>query len=267
MNLTPRQQRLALDLFTGLVVASVGVALATLSWRLAGFSGSAEPAIVPAAIRPAAAPADIGAAVALAPFGRPSSDGAPPTTLALELRGIIRARPVSRSVALIASPGGKPLPYGVGAAVGGAVIEEIAIDRVILRNGGRAELLAFPQPGRPAAAPGAAVPTPLGSAGPSDAPPPPRAIQPAAPVASGPDLAVQLGATPTGSGYRIGTPPSAAAAGLGLQAGDMIVAVNGTPLGDPTRDAQTVAAARTAGSARVELLRAGQRVTITMPFR
>lgn len=268
MSITPRGARLFTDIFTGLVVASIGVALAGLTWRIAGFAGGATPAIAPVA-PPAAAPADPQAAIALAPFGRETGADAPPTSLALELRGILLTAPRERSSALIAPTGGKPLAYAIGGSVAGATIEDIAVDRVILRVNGRLESLSFPKAGAQAAAApaGGAEPSSDSPAGPSDAPPPLQAIAPAAPPAGGgPDMASLLGATATDEGYRVGT-PSASAARLGLQAGDIITGVNGVALGDPDRDRQTIAAAQAAGSARVELTRDGQRITLSLPLR
>lgn len=263
MMLTLRRQRLVSNILCGVIVASVGVALAGLTWRLAGFAGSDAPAIVPVA-SPSAGPVDVAAAVALAPFGRPSAADAPATALPLELRGIVLASPASASTALIAPAGGRPLPYAVGAAVGGATIREIAIDRVVLDVGGRMETLAFPK----ATVPPAPPPGATAAAGPSDAPPPMQLLAPAAPAIAAPSagLAERLGATPTGDGYRIGTPPADAATKAGLQAGDVIRSLNGQPLGDPARDAATLAAAQAAGTARIEVVRGGQRVTLSMPL-
>jgi general secretion pathway protein C len=267
MILTPRQQRLTSNILCGVIVASVGVALAGLTWRLAGFAGSAAPQIVPVA-SPAAGPVAVDAAIALAPFGRASAADAPATTLPLELRGIVLAEPRAASTALIAPTGGKPLPYAVGAAVGGATIREILIDRVTLDVGGQMQTLAFPKATAPATPPPA-----TGGTGPSDAPPPMQLLAPAAgaapaaaAAAPAAGLAQRFGATPTGDGYRIGTPPADAATKAGLQSGDVIRSVNGQPLGDPARDAATLAAAQAAGTARIEVVRGGQRVTLSMPL-
>ena len=71
--------------------------------------------------------------------------------------------------------GGQPLSYAVGQAVpGGATIEEIALDRVLLRVNGRLERLDLPRVSAAGAAPAAAQPvaaapvTSVPANGPSD---------------------------------------------------------------------------------------------------
>ena len=157
--MTPRQASRAADIFTGLVVASVAVALAGLTWRLVGARPADAPP--PAAGQPAApAPAaDISPALALSPFGRPDASSAQPTSLALALRGVVLAYPRSASSALIAPAGGQPISYAVGQVVpGGATIEEIAFDRVLLRVNGRLERLDLPRISAAGTAPVAAAP-------------------------------------------------------------------------------------------------------------
>jgi general secretion pathway protein C len=68
---------------------------------------------------------------------------APPTSLSLELKGVIVAEPMSRALAAIAEKGSKKEKlYGVGDKVpGNGVITEILADRVILRRGGILETL------------------------------------------------------------------------------------------------------------------------------
>jgi general secretion pathway protein C len=113
--MTPRQASRAADIFTGLVVASVAVALAGLTWHVFG-AGPADPPSATAAAAQATA-ADINPALAFAPFGRPDASSAQPTTLAIQLRGVILADPPSASTALIAPTGGRPVAYGTGQAV------------------------------------------------------------------------------------------------------------------------------------------------------
>ena len=58
-----RQVRFGIDIFTGLVVASVGVALAGLTWHLAGYSGA--PLVAAAVTGATGEPVDIGGLLAL----------------------------------------------------------------------------------------------------------------------------------------------------------------------------------------------------------
>lgn len=148
MGVSERQARIGVDIATGLVVASVAVALAGLTWRIAGDAGDVVAPAPIAAVNPVApGPADLGGALALAPFGR-SAVAAGPTSLGVELRGILLADPRSASTVLIGTPGGPTVAYTMGQTItGGATIDAIAIDHVALRVADRLETLSFPKPG------------------------------------------------------------------------------------------------------------------------
>lgn len=257
--LTPRQARTALDVLTGLVVISVAVALAGLTWRIAGHAGTGAITVPSGSSGPAVAP-DIAPALALAPFGRQSaSDAGQPTGLPLELKGVFAANPASLSTAFIAVNGQPATPFHVGEAVNGATIQAILRDRVILSNGGRNEFLAFPDPTRPVAGttPPARPGAPLvpGATQVPAAPP----VQPTVNAAS---LLQRFDASPASGGYRVGAngPP-------GMLAGDVIQSVNGTPLSDPAAAQGALAAAQASGSAQIQILRDGKRLTLTVPLR
>ncbi len=260
LALTPRQTRTALDLLTGAMVVSVAVALAGLTWRIAGHAGTGAITVPSGRSGPAVAP-DMAPAIALAPFGKPVVVDAPqPTTLPLELKGIVAAIPADLSTAFIAVSGAPPTAFRVGQAVNGATIAAIQRDRVLFDNGGRREFLAFPDPSlSPEQRQAAAAAPPQGAppaAGTSPAPPPP-------PLPGNSAAALQkLGATPTAEGFRIGSngPP-------GMQAGDVITSVNGTALTDTQAANAAFAAAQASGSAQVQILRDGRRITLTVPMR
>lgn len=265
-TLTSRQTRTLLDLLTGAVVVSVAIALAGLTWRIAGHAGTGA-ITVPTVRGGPALPPDTAAALALAPFGRPGAGEAnQKTALPLELKGVVAAFPAALSTAFIAEGGQPPKPFHIGETVGGATIQAILRDRVILAVGGRSEYLAFPDPtlspeqrqaaaqaqsqGQPAPAPGA-VP------GPGQPP------SPAAPPTMNTATVLQrLDAAPVSGGYRIGDngPP-------GMVAGDVIQSVNGTPLSDPQAANAAFAAAQASGSAQIQVLRDGKRLTLTVPLR
>lgn len=267
LALTERQTRTGLDLLTGLVVVSVAVALAGLTWRIAGHAGTGAITVPSGQSGPALAP-DIAPALALAPFGKAAvSDAGQPTALPLELKGVIAAQPASLSTAFIAVSGQPATPFHVGETVSGATIEAILRDRVILALGGRSEFLAFPDPTlsaeqRAAAAaqqpqaPGAPAPLVPGvERAPGNAPAAAPAPNPAA-------LLQRLDASPVSGGYRIGAngPP-------GMFAGDVIESVNGAALSDPAAAQSALAAAQASGSAQIQLLRNGKRMTLTVPLR
>jgi general secretion pathway protein C len=268
-TLTQRQARIGIDLFTGAMVVSVAIALAGLTWRIAGHAGTGAITVPSGTSGPAVAP-DIGPAVALAPFGKPSvSEAGQPTSLPLELKGVIAASPAALSSAFISVSGQPAKAFKVGDTINGASIQAILRDRVILANGGRSEFLAFPDPtltpeqrqaaqqGQAATAPANPVTAPAArSAG---APPAPVAAPPAATVAG---ILQRFDASPVQGGYRIGEngPP-------GMVAGDVIQSVNGTSLSDPTAAQGAFAAAQASGSAQIQVLRDGKRLTLTVPLR
>lgn len=270
--MTPRQARLGVDIFTGLVAASIGVALAGLTWRLTGDPGQRLGAS-PVAARPQR-PVDLGPLIALAPFGT-AAPAAPTqaTNQPLTLRGILLASPRAASSALIAVGDQPAQAFYVGQAVGNGTIDAIEVDHVVLLSGGARSILAFPDKSGGGATAGAPPPAPLPAMASTDVPapaasPPPLApAAPAAPPASGPALLGSLGASPTGSGYAIGANLPPALRNAGLQPGDQVVAVNGTPIADALGNGGLLASAASAGTARIDLVRAGQRLSLSVPFK
>lgn len=253
--MTPRQQRIAVETATGVVIVSIAFALAGLTWRIAGHAGTGAVMVPDAPVRAAA---DLTPIYAFAPFGKGSSEAASATTLALVLKGVVLARPAELSNALIAV-GAEPVrAFKVGDAVAGAMIETIQRDRILLNVGGRIEYLTFPQSVPVAGT--ASTPPPPGTA-PAPAQPAPVLAPPAgAPTTA--SMLDRLDATPVGNGYRIG-----AGAPPGLREGDVISSVNGTALGNPARDRELFAAAQASGAAQVEIVRGGKRVTLSLPAR
>lgn len=72
----------------------------------------------------------------------------PATQLRLSLRGVFHYPDVDRQRAIIASPDGKEDVYTVGDALpGGATLEDIGAQRVVLSRQGRLEALSFPEDG------------------------------------------------------------------------------------------------------------------------
>lgn len=250
-DLTPYRMRMGLNVITGIVIVSVAFALAGLTWRLAGHADTG--AITVPAIKRAVPVPDMAPALALAPFGRPvGSDAASPTTLPLKLTGIVFARPESLSSAFISANGEPARAFRVGEAVGGATIQTIQVNRVLILNGGRVESLDYPDPFAGVAG---AAPTPVPTVAPG-APPP------AAPSQDAAQLLQRLDATPAAGGYRIGAnaPP-------GLREGDVVSQVNGAALSSPDAARDAFARAQSAGTAQIVVTRDGKPVTITVPIR
>jgi general secretion pathway protein C len=278
------------------VVVSVAFALAGLTWRLVGWDDGRDTVAVADALPPLGASGgpdpDVARIVGLAPFGGGGGgSGLPASSLGLVLKGILLADPAEASSALIATADGVAVAYGVGASVAGnAVIESIAVDRVILKVGDRREVLGFPEPvagpapDPSAPAPGAGItitspappavvaPNPQAAASASPASPvaaaarpPARQAQPAAPAPA--PSAAALGVEATASGYRIGPNPSPELRRFGLQPGDVIETLNGQAVGSVASDRQLFERAVQSGGARVEVVRDGRRLTLTFPLR
>jgi general secretion pathway protein C len=264
LSLTPRQTRTTLDLLTGAMVVSVAVALAGLTWRIAGHASTGAITVPSGRSGPAVAP-DIAPALALAPFGKAAvSDASQATSLPLELKGVVATQPAELSTAFIAVGGAAPAAFHVNESIEGATIQAILRDRVILSNAGRSEYLTFPDPTlspeQRAAAVTEAQQQAAGTPAPAPGVPPAPAAQ--VPQVSTASVLQRFDATPVSGGFRIGDngPP-------GMVAGDVVQSVNGTPLNDPAAANAAFAAAQASGSAQIQVLRDGKRMTLTVPLR
>ena len=254
-DLSPRQARTALDIATAAVVVSVAIALAGLTWRIAGHASSGA-VTVPSDTRAVTAPADVTAALAFAPFGKSAvTDASQATALPLKLKGVFAASPAELSVAYIEVGGEPAKAFRVGEAAGGGTIEGILRDRVLLRVSGRIEFLAFPDPtltsdqqAQAAAGPAQQVQ--------------PNAAAPASPNTAAVPSAIVSGLTPVPGGVQIGSnaPP-------GLQQGDVITSVNGQAISSQASAASALAAAQSRGTAQIQITRDGKPVTLTVPTR
>ena len=282
------------------VVVSLGLHLAHLTWRLVGWDDGRSRVYTPERLAPVggAAADGVQTILALAPFGGGGvADGLPASTLGLVLRGIIYSSNPDASTALIASGSGTAQTFSVGQApVGNALIEAIEMDRVVLSVGGRREVLSFPKPsvGTPVG-PGLAIQpsTQVPSTGPATPlldPVAASALAAASPVATA--LAAQearkaattrpaaaanrvdpaatlsaAGVSVSSAGYRVGPDPPPQLLRAGLKPGDLIRTLNGRPVSDLNSDRQLFERAVGAGSARVEIVRDGRPLTLTFPLR
>lgn len=253
--LSARQIRTALDILTALVVISVGVALAGLTWRIAGHAGTGA-ITVPGGRSAVSASIDPAPILALAPFGAATvTEAGQPTGIAAVLKGVVAAQSPDRAAAFIEVGGQPARVFRVGEGVEGATITGILRDRVLLDNGGRAEFLAFPDPAAGAASAGgdsqaAPAPTlPGGAPGPV----------PAAPSVN--QMMQRLDARPVANGFAIGgnAPP-------GLRPGDVVQSINGASLSSPATAQSALAAAAESGQAQVTILRDGKQISITIPL-
>lgn len=176
------------------MTAIVLVAAAWVTWRHTRPEPDIDRAATP--IAAAAGEPDIAAIVSLAPFGGGSVG--PATTLGLVLRATMVSIGGAPSSAVIAAGDQPAVTLYPGQAIGGAVLDSVAIDHVILRVGGRTETLAFPRETDPAVARptvSAQTPTPVA----------------ATPTAAGPATATAPAATAASSQTAVGASLSQAA--------------------------------------------------------
>lgn len=158
---------------------------------------------------------------------------APETRLNLKLRGILAADPNEYSRAIIGS-GNEDKVYSVGAALpGGASVEAVLADRVLLRRAGRLETLRLP---RDSAGSGVSYEEPARveeSAQPDFAQMRQEIVQDPTRLS---ELLRYSPVLENGEirGYRVyPSRDRARFSQMGLQPGDVVTAINGTPLSDP----------------------------------
>jgi general secretion pathway protein C len=223
-----------------------------------------QPPAIPTAAAPSPAAAarrgvDLRTIVNAHLFGQVSvsSADAPPTSIPLVLAGVLALQDPSLGMAILGPNTAQAKLYAVGSAVpGGARLHAVYRDRVLLDRGGALEALVLPRkPAVSGPAPVAVSPTPA------------QRLQTLAQnngaLLGGLirfQVVQQPGQVGKVLGYRIypGTRANAAAfAQLGLRSGDMITAVNGTPLDDPTRSTDVLQTLSNSSSATVTLLRNG----------
>ena len=267
----PRNAALLIDLFTGAVILSVAVALANVTWRLIELVDHRMPEPNGAPLRSAPALAiDITPILAFAPFGTENGSDLRPTSLPIELRGVFQAIPSEASTALIAPTGGASAAYKVGEAVpaGGSILA-INRDSVVFAVNGHRELLGFPQPAGAKGAAPTAGPSAPGTSVTAQAPSPAGTAVSSAAPSTNPSQALldSLGASPVSGGYRVGESLSSVAREAGLLPGDVINQVNGTLLGNPAMDRQTLALAARSGQLRIGLVRNGRQATFALPLQ
>ncbi len=197
----------------------------------------------------------------------------PETQLQLVLRGVMASSDPKTATAIVADPSGKEDFYTVGKTLpGGAILEEVHAQYIILSRGGRFETLRLPK--NILNASNAAVPTP------SDAEP--IMVAPdAGPllqqyrdqfIQNPMSLANLLQGEPYWEngrllGYRLRPGRDAGAlAKFGIQSGDVVTAVNGVSLVDPAGRMQLLGTINSATQFNVDLLRNGQPYTIAIPL-
>ena len=205
--------------------------------------------------------------IAAAEPGAQDPANAPQSTANLVLAGTIATQDPKHGVAII-SDGGPSKVYSVGDRIGGATLHSVYLDHVILDRGGQLETLLLPR----LLGPGMRGPSVARRAG-GD----PRTVAAVENirrmVQQDPGILDQV--------MRV-VPSYDSAAGklrgfraypgrnrqifnkLGLKAGDLVTAINGTPLDDPQHGQEIFNTIQTSDHATVTIERGGQKQDITL---
>ncbi|MHB8476738.1 MAG: type II secretion system protein GspC [Steroidobacteraceae bacterium] len=265
----PRLVSMALAVLIAVELA--GIAISLLS---GGPVKSPQPVLSNAAPRSPRAGIDVPSLVSAHLFGVAAVDpgaqdpaNAPQSTANLVLAGTIATQDPKRGVAII-SDGGASKVYAVGDKIGGASLHSVYLDHVILDRGGALETLLLPRlPG-----PGMRGPPVVRRTG-GD----PRTVAAVENIRR----LVQQDPSILDQVMRV-VPSYDSAAGklrgfraypgrnrqifnkLGLKAGDLVTAINGTPLDDPQRGQEVFNTIQTSDHATVTIERGGQKQDITL---
>src|SRR5882757_118383 len=264
------------------LVSMVFAALILLQLLQVGYSLISKPLKSPQPVAPAAVPrpqrsgVDIQTVVSAHLFGVAVADpstqdpeNAPQSSANLLLAGTIATQDPKRGVAIISDAGSPSKVYSVGERIGGASLHSVYLDHVILDRGGALETLLLPRQLPPSA--GRAV-----SALRRPAADPRTAVavdnirrmvqqdpsildQVMRTVASYDNAAGKL------RGFRAYPGRNRAIfSKLGLKSGDLVTAINGTPLDDPQRSQDVFNTIQTSDHVTVTIERGGQKQDITL---
>lgn len=204
--------------------------------------------------------------------GEPSTqdpESAPQSSANLLLAGTIATQNPKRGVAIISDAGSPSKVYSVGERIAGASLHSVYLDRVILDRGGVLETLLLPRQ-LPPSGRAAAVRRPGPGADPRTAvavdnirrmvqQDPSILDQVMRTVASYDNAAGKL------RGFRAYPGRNRAIfTKLGLKAGDLVTAINGTALDDPQRSQDVFNTIQTSDHVTVTIERGGQKQDITL---
>lgn len=278
------------------IVAGIAATLARSVWF---FAAGPQPVALAAVSRPAAAPDEKASTAAIvaanlfgdakAAAGMAASDveNTPDTRLNLVLAAVYQADRPDGSIAVIAAGNRAPEAYRVGDGIpGGARLVEIHRGQVVLSRDGAREKLRFDEHAAGFVAArddGAQAVAAMGPGVPSSpAAPRPSADAPLLrelgaeyrqrlrqdPEGALGDIGLQPVSPSEALGYRVGALADAPQlARTGLQSGDVILSVNGRPVGQARRDQLGLDEVIGAGSARIEVQRGERRFFITASLR
>lgn len=248
------------------LLAALAIEAGVILTRNLGRGAALPPPVAPQAVAPQRRGVDLRAIVEAHLFGRvaASATDAPQTSMPLVLAGVLALQDPSQGMAILGPNPAQARLYAVGAAVpGGARLHAVYRDHVLLDRGGALESLALPRKSLVAAPPPVAV-----------TPTPGQRLQALAQASNGALLGglirfqmVQGGGPGKILGFRIypGSRSNPAAfTQLGLRSGDLVTAVNGTPLDDPGRSNDVLLTLSNASSATVTIIRNGAQQDVAL---
>jgi general secretion pathway protein C len=228
------------------------------------------------------------------------------TRLPLELRGVFVGDDAASSAAIVAQKGKAGELYVVGGILpGNAELMEVHPDHIVLRRAGNLESLTFPEEGSPLVANEASDGTSnaaddasafeyfpdetedealdLAPTGTPTAARSPGARGPATPREFVDNYRQRLDADPEGALSELGIAPVSASGAqgyrldnlakspylsqTGLQPGDVVLSVNGSPVGNIQQDRQQINSILEQGSARLEVQRGTRRFFVTASLK
>jgi general secretion pathway protein C len=262
-------------------VSLVFAALILLQLVQIAYSQLSKPLKVPQPTLPSAAPpaqrsgVDVQSVVSAHLFGvavaDPSTqdpDNAPQSSANLLLAGTIATQNPKHGVAIISDGGAPSKVYSVGERISGASLHSVYLDHVILDRGGALETLLLPRQLPPSARTAAAARPAAGDRRTVVAVDNIRRMVQQDPgildqvmrtVASYDNAAGKL------RGFRAYPGRNRAIFGkLGLKAGDLVTAINGTPLDDPQKSQDVFNTIQTSDHVTVTIERGGQKQDITL---
>jgi general secretion pathway protein C len=236
---------------------------------------SPQPVVTASAPRPQRSGVDIQTVVSAHLFGVPPADlaaqdpeNAPQSSANLILAGTIATQDPKRGVAIISDAGGPSKVYAVGERISGAILHSVYLDHVILDRAGALETLLLPRQ-LPPSSRAAAVPRRQGAD--------PRTVAVVDNirrlVTQDPSILDQVMRTVPSydnaagklRGFRAYPGRNRAIFNkLGLKAGDLVTAINGTPLDDPQRSQDVFNTIQTSDHVTVTVERGGQKQDITL---
>jgi len=236
---------------------------------------SPQPVVTASAPRPQRSGVDIQTVVSAHLFGVPPADlaaqdpeNAPQSSANLILAGTIATQDPKRGVAIISDAGGPSKVYAVGERISGALLHSVYLDHVILDRAGALETLLLPRQ-LPPSSRAAAVPRRQGAD--------PRTVAVVDNirrlVTQDPSILDQVMRTVPSydnaagklRGFRAYPGRNRAIFNkLGLKAGDLVTAINGTPLDDPQRSQDVFNTIQTSDHVTVTVERGGQKQDITL---